>query len=216
MNTAFARQQMIRQQVRAWDVLDTTVLEGLAEVPREHFVPEAYKSLAFADTEIPLGYGESMMTPTIEGRLLQALGLLGGEKVLEIGTGSGFITACLATLAAHVTSVDIHDEFLQTAGDSLQSLDIDNVELYKMDATTELPDGTFDAIAVTGSMQTLDERLVDALDPGGRLFIVTGDAPAMQACRVLRLDDANWQSDTLFETELAALTNGALPPQFSF
>jgi protein-L-isoaspartate(D-aspartate) O-methyltransferase len=216
MNTEFARQQMIKQQVRAWDVLDTTVLDGLNEVPRERFVPESYAALAFADTEIPIGHGQLMMTPTVEGRVLQSLGLSGGENVLEIGTGSGFLTACLATLATHVTSIDIHGDFLESAEQSLQSCDISNFELRKMDATQELPDGTFDAIAVTGSIQALDTRLMDALSPGGRLFVVVGDAPAMCATRVLRIDENDWQSDSLFETKLMPLINGVLPPQFSF
>jgi protein-L-isoaspartate(D-aspartate) O-methyltransferase len=221
MNTDFARRQMINQQVRAWDVLDTTVLEGLKEVARERFVPPQYVALAFADTAIPLMHGQYMMTPTIEGRVLQALGLSGGERVLEVGTGSGFLTACLATLATHVTSIDIYDDFLDTAKQSLQACDIDNVELLQMDAMQELPEGTFDAIAVTGSVQTLDLRFVEALSPSGRLFVVTGNAPAMCATRVSRIEDEQieddgWQSDILFETELAPLVNGALPPQFSF
>ena len=216
MNTDFARQQMIEQQVRAWAVLDPNVLEGLKEVPREQFVAKGYESLAFADTEIPLGHGQMMMTPTIEGRVLQALGLAGGERVLEIGTGSGFLTAVLAKLSAHVTSIDIHDDFLDVAGSRLEHCDISNVELLKMDGTKDLPYGTFDAIAVTGSMQFLDPRLVHALNPGGRLFVVLGDAPAMTATRVTRFDADEWHSDTLFETDLTPLVNGALPPQFSF
>ncbi len=216
MNKDFARQQMINQQVRAWDVLDGDVLEALATVQREQFVPEGYESLAFADTEIPIGHGEMMMTPTIEGRALQALGLVGGESVLEIGTGSGFLTACLAELSTHVTSIDIHDDFIEAARQRLADCGFDNVDVIKMDGTRELPDGHFDAIAVTGSMQSLDSRLVDALNPGGRLFVVIGDSPAMSAVKVTRFDEDNWQSDTLFETDLAPLINGALPPQFSF
>lgn len=216
MNTDFARQQMIDQQVRAWSVLDSKVLDALKAVPREQFVPEVFKSLAFADTEIPLGHAQMMMTPTIEGRLLQALGLAGDEKVLEIGTGSGFLTAVLANLSAEVTSIDIFDDFLSTAKHRLQDCDIENVALFTMDGTKSLPDGTFDAIAVTGSMQFLDERLKNALNPGGRLFVVLGDAPAMTATRVTRVDANEWRMDTLFETDLLPLVNGALPPQFSF
>jgi len=216
MNTDFARQQMIKQQVRAWEVLDENVLDLLQEVQRELFVPEGFEALAFADTEIPIGHGERMMTPTIEGRVLQALMLAGGEDVLEIGTGSGFLTACLAEMSTHVTSIDIHQDFLDDAQLRLTHSGIENVDLLKMDGTIELPEGSFDAIAVTGSMQTLDERLVAALNPGGRLFIVVGDAPAMSAIRVTRIDEDEWQSDTLFETDLAALCNGVLPPQFSF
>lgn len=216
MNKDFARQQMIEQQVRAWDVFDIDVLACLKSVPRERFVPEEYAALAFADTEIPIGHGEMMMTPTIEGRVLQALGLVGGESVLEIGTGSGFLTACLAELSTHVTSIEIYDDFIKEAERRLAECEIENVDIIKMDGTRELPEGTFDAIAVTGSIQTFDSRLVEALSPGGRMFVVVGDAPAMSAIRVTRFDEDNWQSDTLFETELAPLINGALPPQFLF
>ena len=216
MNKDFARQQMVEQQVRAWDVLDGAVLANLKIVERERFVPEEFEALAFADTQIPIGHGEVMMTPTIEGRVLQALGLVGTESVLEIGTGSGFLTACLAKLSAQVTSIDIYDDFVESARERLANCEIGNVDLYKMDGTQELPEGRFDAIAVTGSMQSLDSRLVDALNPGGRLFLVVGDAPAMSATLLTRVDDSDWQSVTLFETDLAPLVNGALPPQFSF
>ncbi len=216
MNTDFARRQMVEQQVRAWDVLDHNVLNGLTEVPREMFVPEEFAALAFADTEVPIGHGQMMMTPTIEGRVLQALALVGGEKVLEVGTGSGFLTAVLATLSTHVTSVDIHDDFLDTAKQRLTACGIQNVDLISMNAMNELPEGTFDAIAVTGSVQTLDSRFADALNPGGRLFVVTGDSPAMSATLTTRIDEDYWHSDTLFETDLAPLINAASPPQFSF
>jgi len=216
MNKDFARQQMIEQQVRAWDVFDVNVLEALKEVPRELFVPEGFAALAFADSEIPIGHGQVMMTPTIEGRALQALALAGGENVLEIGTGSGFLTAVLAKLSAQVTSIDIYDDFLGAARRRLEDCEIDNVDLIKMDGMRELPGGTFDAIVVTGSIQTFDSRFAEALNPGGRLFVVVGDTPAMSATRVTRFDTETWQSDTLFETDLAPLINGALPPQFSF
>jgi len=216
MNKDFARQQMIEQQVRAWDVLDSVVLAGLKEVQRELFVPTEFEALAFADTEIPIGHGEKMMTPTIEGRVLQALGLNGSEKVLEIGTGSGFLTACLAKLSSHVTSIDIYDDFIELAQRRLADCNINNTDIFNMDGTLELPEGPFDAIAVTGSIQSFDSRLVDALSPGGKLFVVVGDAPAMAAMQVIRTGNNEWQSDTLFETNLSPLVNGALPNQFSF
>ena len=216
MNTDFARQQMIEQQVRAWDVFDVNVLNAMKAVPRERFVPAGFDALAFADTEIPIGHGELMMTPTLEGHVLQALGLVGGESVLEIGTGSAYLTACLAKLSAHVTSIDVYDDFLDSARQRLTDCELDNVDIIRMDGTEGLPTGTFDAIAVTGSIQSFDQRLVDALNPGGRLFIVVGDSPAMSAMRVTRFDEDEWQSDTLFETDLPPLVNGALPPQFSF
>lgn len=216
MNIDFARQQMVSQQVRGWNVYDERVLETLAEVPREQFVPAAYTTLAFADTEIAIGHGQHMMTPTVEGRVLQALGLNGDERVLEVGTGSGFLTACLAKLAASVTSIDIYDDFLESAADKLGAVGAANVELLQMDAMQALPEGGFDAIAVTGSLQSFDPRFVDALNQEGRLFVVVGDTPAMRAKRVERTADNDWSTVVLFETSLAPLVNAALPPQFSF
>ncbi|MGB5330943.1 MAG: protein-L-isoaspartate O-methyltransferase [Woeseiaceae bacterium] len=216
MNIDFARRQMVDQQVRGWNVYDENVLSTLRELPREQFVPPAYKALAFADTEIAIGHGEHMMSPTVEGRVLQALGLRGDERVLEVGTGSGFLTACLAKLAADVTSIDVHDDFLRKAAASLSGCGISNIELRLMNAMEELPDGGFDAIAVTGSVQSFDPRFVDALNPAGKLFIVVGDAPAMEAKLVIRTDENDWETVSLFETTLAPLVNGALPPQFSF
>ncbi len=216
MNTDYARLQMVNQQVRGWNVYDVDVLAMLRQLPREDYVPAGFASLAFADTAIPLEHGEHMMTPTQEGRLLQALGLKGDENVLEIGTGSGFMTACLATLARQVTSVDIHADFVDTARHKLADARIDNVELLHMDATRELPDGTFDAIAVTGSLQTFDPRFVEVLNPHGRLFVIVGDSPAMEAKLIERTDEHDWQSLSLFETDIAPLVHGALPRQFSF
>ena len=207
---------MIDQQVRAWTVLDPGVLDVLSAIPREEFVPEAYESMAFADTEIPLGHGEFMMTPTVEGRVLQALELRASDHVLEIGTGSGFLTACLAKLAGGVTSIDIHDDFVRDAGRKLAGAGIDNVELKTMDGTRELPGDGFDAIAVTGSIETFDPRFVDALRPGGRLFVVVGSPPVMDARVVRRTGDNDWQSESLFETSLGPLVHGTLPPQFVF
>jgi len=216
MNIDFARRQMIDQQVRAWTVLDPDVLEVLAATPREQYVPERYRSLAFADTEIPLGHGELMMTPTVEGRVLQALALEPGDRVLEIGTGSGYLTACLATLAHSVTSIDIHDDFVRSTSRKLTAAGIDNVVLRTMDAMHQLPDGRFDAIAVTGSIATFDTRFVDALDPGGRLFVVVGSPPVMDARLLRRTGDGNWRAESLFETSLAPLVHAPLPAQFSF
>ena len=216
MNTDFARQKMIEQQVRAWDVFDPAVLAVLTKVPREQFVPFAYQALAFADVEIPIGHGQSMMTPTLEGRILQSLDLNGTEHVLEIGSGSGFLTACLSHLAEHVTSLEIHDELLKRARENLADAGAENVELFSMDATEKLPDRQFDAVVVTGSIQAFDPRLVEALDIDGRLFVVVGDAPTMDARLVRRTGENDWQSESLFETALTPLVNGASPPQFSF
>lgn len=216
MNTDYARLQMVNQQVRGWNVYDEDVLEMLKSLPREDFVPGGYEALAFADMAIPLGHGESMMTPTIEGRLLQALRLDGSERVLEIGTGSGFVTACLARLASHVTSVDIHADFIETAAGKLGAAGIANVDLLQMDATRELPEGRFDAIAVTGSIQTFDPRYVESLDDRGRLFVVVGDSPAMQAKLIERTSEHDWHTLSLFETNLRPLVHGSKPEEFSF
>lgn len=207
---------MIDQQVRAWTVLDPAVLGVLSTVPREEFVPRPYESMAFADTEIPLGHGEFMMTPTVEGRVLQALELDTNDDVLEIGTGSGFLTACLATLSGTVTSIDIHEDFVRSAARKLADAGLDNVETRTMDATRELPGERYDAIAVTGSIETFDPRLANALRPGGRLFVVVGSPPVMEARLVRRVGESDWSTEDLFETTLGPLVHGTLPPQFVF
>jgi protein-L-isoaspartate(D-aspartate) O-methyltransferase len=216
MDTDFARQQMVEQQVRAWDVLDPDVLRVLTDIPREQFVPTGYESLAFADTAIPIGHGQTMMTPTIEGRVLQALKPAAGDSVLEVGTGTGFLTACLARLAGRVTSIDIYADFLDTARANIEDCGLGDVTLLQMDATRELPEGPFDVIAVTGSIETFDPRFGDALAPGGRLFVVVGTGPAMDARIVTRTGENEWESDSLFETSLPPLVNSVKPPPFSF
>jgi protein-L-isoaspartate(D-aspartate) O-methyltransferase len=216
MNIDFARQQMVEHQVRTSDVFDPTVLNVLGTVPREQFVAAGFESLAFADTELPIGHAQLMMTPQVEGKLLQSLAVLPSDSVLEIGTGSGFLTACLARLARSVTSIDIYDDFLAAARANLADCGISNFELGNMDATTALPAGEFDVIAVCGSIEVFDQRYAAALRPGGRLFVVIGAAPSMEALLVHRIDADNWQTTSLFETELDALINGTLPPQFSF
>jgi len=216
MDTDFARQQMVDQQVRAWDVLHPDVLRVLRNIPREQFVPTGYEALAFADTEIPIGHSQFMMTPTLEGRVLQALKPTSTDNVLEIGTGSGFLAACLARLSDSVTSVDIHDDFLEAAKVNLEDSGISNVKLLSMDAMQKLPDEKFDVVAITGSIEDFDPRFVEALKPRGRLFVVVGAGPAMDARLVTRTGDNDWQSESLFETVLAPLVNGSKPPQFLF
>jgi protein-L-isoaspartate(D-aspartate) O-methyltransferase len=216
MDTEFARHQMVEQQVRAWDVLQPGILDVLMNVPREQFVPSGYESLAFADMEVPIGHGQSMMTPTLEGRVLQALQVSSSDSVLDVGTGSGFLAACLARLGDKVTSLDIYDDFTKTAQANLEDTGISNVELLHMDATRELPDATYDAIAITGSIQSFDPRFVMALNPGGRLFVIVGDAPAMDARVITRSGDNDWQTESLFETVVTPLVNGNKPPQFLF
>jgi protein-L-isoaspartate(D-aspartate) O-methyltransferase len=216
MKTDFARRQMVAQQVRSWNVSDASVLQVLSELQREQFVPAGFEDLAFADTQIPLPHGQAMMAPIVEGSLLQALQLEPRHNVLEIGTGTGFLTACLAKLSAAVTSVDIFSDFIAMAKSNLADAAIDNIELMCMDATKELPTGQFDAIAITGSLPVFDTRFVDAVKTGGRLFVVVGDPPVMEARIVTRTGENDWTTSSLFETDLQPLLNAARPSPFSF
>jgi len=214
MNLDFARNQMIRQQVRAWEVLDDRVLDVLATVPREQFVPENFHDVAFADFEIPIGHGQAMLEPKIEGRLLQALALGPADRVLEVGTGTGFLTACLARLAGDVTSIDIFADFSTAAQRRLERLGTDNVELVTADALALEHAAEFDAIAVSGSIPELDEHFIRMLRPNGRLFIVTGRAPVMEAQLVTLHGADRWTATALFETSLLPLINAERPAAF--
>jgi protein-L-isoaspartate(D-aspartate) O-methyltransferase len=198
---------MLRQQVRAWEVLDDQVLRIMGRVPREAFVPEGFRELAFADLEVPLGHGQQMMTPKIEGRLLQSLRLLPVDRVLEIGTGSGFLTACLANLAETVVSVEIFPEFTDAARAKLESLATSNVELSTTDALRLEYADEFDAIALTASLPELDEFFIRMLRPGGRLFAVVGREPIMEARLITRHANGEWTQQSLFETVIKPLLN---------
>lgn len=216
MNIEFARQQMVQQQIRAWDVLDEDILDVFRTVPRERFVPDGFEALAFAETDIPIGHGEHMLTPVIEGRILEALKPAASERALEIGVGTGFLTACLASLSREVVGIDIHDDFVVEARQRLEALGIGNAELHTMDGTSELPDGAFDLIVVGGSIERLDQHFIDALAPDGRMFIVVGTPPTMEARLVTHAGDGGWRSEVLFETRLKPLRNGTLPETFLF
>lgn len=217
MNFEQARYNMIEQQIRTWDVLDPRVLDVFNLVHREDFAPTRYRKLAFADVNIPLGYGEVMMTPVVEGRMLQALNIGPGERVLETGTGSGFITACLAALGGRVTSVDIHADFIEVAAAHLNALTYENIQLQVADVMSDWqPEETFDVIAVTGSLPRHDERFQHWLRPGGRLFLIVGESPAMEARLITRVDDRHWSRESLFETDLPALVNARQPENFEF
>jgi protein-L-isoaspartate(D-aspartate) O-methyltransferase len=214
MNTDFARRQMVEQQIRAWEVSDPRVLEALSELPREEFVPPGYETLAFAETSIPLPHGQRMLTPTVEGRLLQSLSLAPADEVLEVGTGTGFLTACLARLSRAVTSIDIFGDFIEAAERRLGNLGIDNASLLEMDAMRSLPQGSFDAIAIGGSMPVLDSRFLELLKPGGRLFVVVGSGPVMDAKLIVRGERPEVTS--LFETRVPPLRNAPAPSSFTF
>ena len=207
MNLETARSQMLGQQIRAWDVLDERVLEALNLVPREQFVPEAYRDVAFADIEIPLGHGQQMLAPKVEGRLLQALRIAPIDEALVIGTGSGFLTACLARLAERVVSVDIFADFIEAASKRIADLGLGNVELEVADAVTPGDAAGFDAIAITASLPVLDERFVRMLRPDGRLFVVVGRPPIMEARLISMQPGGHWTEESLFETLLTPMIN---------
>jgi protein-L-isoaspartate(D-aspartate) O-methyltransferase len=210
-----ARTQMVKQQVRAWDVLDPAVLDCLAAVPREHFVPAAYRSLAFADTAIPLPCGQSMLTPQVEGRLLQALGLRAGERVLQIGTGSGFVAACLAQLGGPVVSLELHAELADHARGRLRAAGL-RVDVITANAFAWQPPEPFDAIAVTGSVLADYRRFADWLTADGRMFVVAGGQPVMEARLVRRHSASEWTTTSLFETVIPALEAAPATREFVF
>jgi protein-L-isoaspartate(D-aspartate) O-methyltransferase len=212
-----ARENMIEQQIRPWEVLDPRVLETFRAVPRDRYVPESYRDVAYSDIAIPLGHGERMMKPVVEGRLLQALELTGGERVLEIGTGSGYLTACLARLARTVVSIELQPDLAESARRRLIAHGIVPVLVETADALGDFaPEGVFDAIAVTGAVDTLPERFASWLAPGGRMFIVRGRAPVMEAVLATRIDGNHLRIDSLFETELGYLHGAAPQPRFEF
>ena len=215
-NFELARHNMIEQQIRPWDVLDQQVLDTLAQLPREDFVPARYRNLAFGDIAIPLGQGEFMLKPNVEARILQALALQPADQVLEIGTGSGYLTAGLARLASAVVSVDIVPDFVETARRQLKAHGFGNVALYAGDASRGWGERRYDAIAVTGSVPTVAEVWRQSLNLGGRLFIVAGQSPAMEALLITRIGEQEWVQESLFETELPPLRNAAAPKVFEF
>lgn len=215
LNLQQARENMVLQQIRTWDVLDQRILDLLEVMPREDFVPDAYRNLAYADMGIPLGHGEVMMAPVVEARMLQALNLQTHETVLEIGTGSGFVTALLAKLARHVFSVGLYPDFTNAAADKLATHGIMNITLETGDAARGWTNcGQVDAIAITGSLPILPEVFQLSLKPGGRLFAIVGDSPAMEAQLITRLSDGEFRREVLFETDLPPLRHAQQPNRF--
>ena len=211
-----ARELMVEQQVRPWDVLDFRVLDVLSTLPRQDYLPQAHRSLAYADLEIPLGHGQKMMKPVIEGRTLQALLLQPGEEVLEIGTGSGYLSACLGALAREVVSLEINPELASRARAQLDASGHgSNIRIENVDALQYQTDRRFDAICVTGAMATLPSHFLQWLRPQGRMFVVHGKSPVMEA--VLVHNEVNGpRTESLFETDLAYLVGAAPTPQFVF
>ena len=215
-----ARFNMVEQQIRTWEVLDQEVLDLLFEVKREDFVPASYRGLAFADLEIPLGHGQAMMAPKVEARIVQELAVRKTERVLEIGTGSGYLTALLASRALEVVSIEIFPEFSAAAQEKLRLAGISNVVLRVGDGARAqaavVGAGGFDVIVLTGSTPVLPDAFRDALNPNGRLFAVVGDAPVMKAVLMTKTPTGSIASTEVFETQLAALINAEQPERFEF
>ena len=212
---AKARELMVEQQVRPWDVLDPRVLDVLAAMPREEFVAPAHRNLAYTDIALPLAHGEYMMKPVMEGRTLQSLAIEPTDDVLEIGTGSGFLTACLGRLAREVVSLELHADLADAARARLVAQHVDNAQVITADAFAYAPERKFGVICVTGSVDTIPSRFTDWLAPGGRLFVVRGRSPAMEA--VLLRNEVNApRIQSLFETDLPYLAGAAPAPTFEF
>lgn len=217
INIETARHNMVVSQIRTGSVLDDRILELVSRGPRQDFVPDALRNLAFVDMQIPLGHGEMMMAPLVEARLLQELVIKPSDKILEIGTGSGYVTWLLAQLGAKVHSVEIRPEFADRASGRLAAHGAHNVEL-------EIGDGArgwdkhapYDVILVTGSLPMLPEGFKKSLTVGGRLIAIVGQSPAMEAQRITRLTESSFDTRGLFETDLPPLTNALTPSAFAF
>jgi protein-L-isoaspartate(D-aspartate) O-methyltransferase len=221
MQAGSVREQMLEQQVRAWDVLDERVLDAMRAVPRELFVPQSQRFRAYADAEVPLAHGQHMLRPSVTGRILQALLPRPDEVALEIGAGTGFLSACLRGMAAQVRALEIFPELAQAARSNLAACGVDEVDVVVADAMQQgalsEPAGThYGVIAVTGSLPRYDERFERLLAPGGRLFVVVGEAPVMQARLVRRLAEDRFDSESVFETVIDPLINAVPPPTFTF
>lgn len=216
MDTRAARRQMVDQQIRTWDVLDVRVLDALASIPREAFVPAPYRTVAFADAPIPIGLAQTMLAPKLHGRILQALDVDPADSALEVGTGTGYLAACLSKLAARTKSIDIHPQFIDQARATLAALPLAPVDLEVRDAFSSAALGEYDVIALTGSMPRYDARFERSLAVGGRLFAVVGTAPVMEAILVRRVGNDEWVRESLFETVIEPLIGAPAAEKFVF
>jgi len=215
-NMELARFNMVEQQIRPWDVLDADVLDLIGKVKREHFVPVDKQSQAFMDVEISLGHNIKMWPPRVEARALQALKLKPTDRVLEVGTGSGYLTALMSRMAEHVTSVELVQELSAHAARTLAAHHFDNVTLEVGDASKGWGNENYDAIVLTGSVPLPPQSFYDMLNVGGRLFAIVGDAPAMHAVQVSCVAPGVFETTTLFETSVEPLVNAPQPQRFVF
>lgn len=212
-----ARENMLKQQIRAWGVLSPSILSLLEKIPRESFVPLAYQHLAFADTTVPIGHGQMMLTPKEEAKIIEALQIQKNERVLEIGTGSGYLTALLATQAKHVETVDIFSDFTEQAAKKLAQYNIHNVTLVTADAATGYKKNTqYDVIVISGSLPFLPKGFRHQVAKGGRLFAFIGQPPLMEALLLTYIGNEQWESKVLFETYVVPLVNTVQINSFIF
>ncbi len=218
--TEAARHQMIAQQLRTWEVLDSRVLDALQAVKRERFVPEAYRHVAFADAQIPLGHGQCMLQPKMDGKILQALAIQPSDQVLDVGAGSGFLAACMGKLGANIRSVELFSDLVELAKANVHAAAVNNVVVELADATLLADEDRYDAIAVTAAIppgnEALEQRFARALKVGGRLFLVVGATPTMEAVKITRTTQSHWHREELFETVLEPLVNAVRPSTFVF
>ncbi|MDN4054068.1 protein-L-isoaspartate O-methyltransferase [Massilia sp. YIM B02763] len=217
MNIEQARFNMIEQQIRPWNVLDTEILDLLHVVKREQFVPAAYQNLAFADVEIPLPGGEAMFAPKIEARIMEELKVRKHETVLEIGTGSGYMAALLAHRAAKVTTVEINPESVELAKKNLAKAGISNVTVEQGNGVVEFGKGApYDVIVISGALEVLPEELLKQVKPGGRIAAIVGQPPVMEASIITRTGENAWSTVKVFETNVKYLTGAPVPSHFQF
>ncbi len=220
MNQQLARSNMIEQQVRPWDVLDQRVLDVLAAVPREEFVASEHRGLAFSDYQLPIGFGQTLFKPNLDGRILQTLSIELTDCILEIGTGSGYLTACLARLGNHCESVDIHPQLAASAAARLNQLGVSNISLHQQDAAQSWDArDQYDVIVFGGSIEVIPPYYNGKLSKGGRLFAVIGNSliSTMEAVLVTRVTETEWTTESLFETRIDPLVNfETTQPDFEF
>ena len=218
MNAEQARFNMIEQQIRPWGVFDPGLLDALHDVPRENFVPQAHRDLAFAEVQLPIGHDQVMIRPLVEAKLIQSLTLTPSDTVLEIGTGSGYMSAIMSYLCARVDTVEIFPDFIDSARTRLQEHDIRNIRCHEGDGALGWTGGEeyYDAIILTGSVPAIPETYKTRLNMGGRLVAVVGNLPATECQLLTRLDDHSWQTSSVFDVEIPRLLNVELAEVFKF